>query len=878
MSMIGDILRRVLMLLRGDRFTRELDEEMLTHREMKRRELRDVGASDEDARYAANRAFGNALALRERSHDAWGWRWLEDSAQDLRFGLRMLRKNPGFASVAALTLALGIGANTTVFSLVHAVLLRPLPFPNAKRVVLIHGRTDQVPRIPVSYADLEDFRRQSQSFDGISAWAGQSINLTGQEKPERVRGAFVSANFFDVLGVTAEYGRTFAAGEDQPGSAGVVVVNHSLWVRRFGADPNFVGKPLILNGSVFTVAGILPEGFDFPLDPDRNEIWVPWNANPYFSQRRDHYNLFGIAKLKDGVTTNAAQAEMATIAKRLAQQYPDEDGQRTAMVRPLQEVVVEDLKTQLLILLGAVALVLLIACANVVNLLLARGAARRAEISLRATLGASRARLARQMLGETLALWLVAGALGLLIGAGGLKIVLATSPVRLPPGSVAEIGWPVMLLALLLTGATAVVAGLAPALQYTRGDVEPGLRSAGRGAAEGPTTSRLRGVLLIAQAAMSVVLLSGAGLMMRTIANLTAVQPGFQPKNLLTLEYRLPQTEYSRPADQWNFHQRVVANVLRIPGVRSASVATGIPFTGNIDLGPFVLLDRAAPPPGQEPVAQSNSVDSRYFDTMGIPLLEGRGFAESDAVDAPRVVVINRTLAEQFWGTGDAIGRQLELLDEKKPATIVGVVADVRQDRIDEKPQPQIYFAYAQAPITFATLIVRTEFDAMSFVGQVRDAVWSADKNQPVWKVRTMEGVIHRELGDRRYLAYLLSIYASLATFLAAVGIYGVLSYSVNQRAREIGVRMALGAQPKDALTLFVGDGMKKVGLGIVLGLAGALVLERTLSGMLYGVGPSDPTALACAIAVLTLAALLACWIPARRATRLDPMQTLQSE
>jgi putative ABC transport system permease protein len=875
---MGEMWRRVGMLMRREKFARELEEEIRLHREMKEQELSDEGASAEEARCAANRAFGNARRMRERSEEAWGWRWLMEFAQDARYGARTLRKSPGFTAVAVVTLALGIGANTAIFSLVYGALLRPLPFANAKQIVLLQGSTRQTPRTPASYADMEDWQRQSQSFNGISAWAGQSINLTGVEKPERVRGAFVSSNFFELLGVRAEHGRTFLPGEDEPGSARVAVVNHSLWVRRFGADREFLGKKLVLNGSVFTVAGILPEGFDFPLDPDRNEIWLPFQTNPYFSRSRDHYNLYGIAKLKDGVTLEAARAEMATIASRLAEQYPDEDGQRSVAVWPLREVVTEDRRTLLLVLFGAAGLVLLIACANVANLLLARGAARKAELSLRAALGATGTRIARQMLSETFVLWATAGALGLAMAVGGLRVVSATSAVTLRPGSSAEIDGNVLLFAVLLTAATAVVAGLAPALRYSQVDVEAGLKEGGRGAGESKRAGRLRHLLLVGQVGMSLVLLGGAGLMMRTMANLAGVKPGFDPKNLLTLEYRLPQTEYPHSSGQWNFHQRVVEGVRRIPGVRSASVAMGIPFTENIGLEPILLLDRAAPPPGQEPLAQHNFVDARYFETLGIPLLAGRGIRESDGPDAPRVVVINETMARQFWRDGDAVGRRMQLLDEKKPATIVGVVGDVKQDRIDEKPQPQIYVAYAQNPMGFATLVVRTEGDPMSFASTVRDAVWAVDRNQPVWKVRSMEGLMRRDVSDRRSLAFLLGAYASLATFLAAVGTYGVLSYAVSRRMREFSIRMALGASASETLRLVIGQGMTYVGIGILAGLAGSFGLSRSLAGLLYGVKANDPANLTIGAAALGVAGLLACWLPARRASRVDPMRILRTE
>ena len=878
MSRMGEMWRRVRMLVRGEKFARELEEEMRAHREMKERELKAEGVSEEEARHGANRAFGNAMALRERSGDAWGWRWLTEGWQDARFGVRMLRKNAGFTTVAVLTLALGIGANTTIFSLVNAVLLRPLPYPDAKEVVLMYGRTNQVARTAISYADLEDWRRQSHSFEGIAAWLPQSVNLTGQEKPERVRGAFVSANFFDVLGVRPEQGRGFVAGEDETGAERVAVVNHSIWVRKFGSDPNFVGKKLTLNGEVFTVAGILPPSFDFPVDPDRNEVWLPANTFTGFSRERSNFSFFAVGRMKKGVDVAAAQSEMKTIAKRLAEQYPDAEGQRSAVVRPLREVVTENLRPVLLVLFGAVGLVLLIACANVVNLLLARGAARMKEISLRTALGAGRSRLLRQMLTETMVLWMGAGVVGLLLGAAGLKAALAAMRLETPPGIQVGIdGW-VLLFTFVVTGVAGVATGLAPALQFSRGDLEQALKEGGRTAGEGKGATRLRGGLLVAQVAMSVVLLAGSALMVRTIAELTGVRPGFDAKNLLTLEYRLPPAEYPEGRQQWNFHEQVAERVRHLPGVREASIALGIPFTGNIGTDPVVLLDRAAPPAGQEPVAKTNLVDAHYFETLRIPLIEGRTFGESDGSDTPRVAVINRTMAERFWNRASALGRQIELLDEKKPATIVGVVGDVKEESLDEKAQPEIYFAYAQAPYRFATLIVRTEGDPMSFAGAVRDAVWSVDRNQPMWKVKSMEAVMKNSVGDRRALAYLLSIYAGLATFLAAVGIYGVLSYSVNRRMREIGVRMALGAQARATLGLIVGQGMKSVGLGLGVGLAATIALTRTLAGLLYGVGANDPATIGGAVLVLGLAGLLACWIPAQRAARVDPMIVLRHE
>jgi len=878
MAWLKESARRVAMLLRRGKFDRELDEEMRAHREMKEQALVAAGANEQDARQRTAREFGNTTWLRQESLGRWGWNWAEEAWQDARFGLRMLRKNWGFSAVAILTLALGIGANTTIFSLVNGVLLRPLPYPDAKQVVLIHARTNQVAMTGISYPDLEDWRRQSASFEGIAAWTAKSVNLTGQERPERVRGAFVSANFFGVLGVVPEQGRSFLPGEDEPGAGRVVLVNHSLWVRRFAADPEFVGRKLVLNGAVFTVVGILPANFDFPLDTDRNEVWLPVGTFTGFSRERSNYNLIAIARMKKGVEVAAAQSEITTIGKRLAELYPDAEGQRRPVVRPLHEVATENLRPLLLVLFGAVGLVLLIACANVVNLLLARGAARSKEISLRTALGASRTRLLRQMLTETMVLWLGAGAAGLLVGAAGLRAAAAMTRTNLPPGISIGIDRWVLLFTFLVTGIAGIATGLLPALQFSRGDLEQALKEGGRSAGEKKASVRLRGGLLVAQVAMSMVLLAGSGLMLRTIAELAGVHPGFDAKNLLTLEYRLPQTEYPEGRKQWNFHQQVAERVSQLPGVRSVSIAIGIPFTGNFETEPVVLLDRQEPPPGQEPIAQTNIVDAHYFATLGIPLIEGRTFLPSDGDGTPSVVVINRTMAQKFWSNGSALGRQVELLDEKKPATIVGVVGDVKVERLDEKPEAQIYFAYAQHPDRFATLIVRTASDPMSFVGAVRDAVWSVDKNQPMWKVRSLEAVMVNSVGDRRYLAYLLSAYSMLATFLAAVGIYGVLSYSVHRRMREIGVRMALGAQSRETLGLVIQQGMKPVAVGLLVGLLGSIALTKTLAGFLYGVSANDPVTIAAVVLVLGAAGLLACWIPAQRATKMDPMIVLRHE
>jgi len=790
----------------------------------------------------------------------------------------MLARNPAFAIVAVLTLALGIGANTAIFSLVNAIILRPLPFPDSRQLVLALGRTKQVSRTGISYPDFEDWRKQNRSFTDLSLWISQSVNLTGTERPDRVRGSFVSANFFPMLGVAPAMGRGFLPGEDQPGSDRVAVVNYSLWKNRFGGDPDFIGKQLTLNGALFTVVGILPENFEFPVDPDRVEIWLPVTAHPNFSPDRKDTNLVALGRMNPGVTLVQAQAEMTAIARNLAKEYPDTDGQRDAVVISLQEAVNENLRPVILVLFTAVGFVLLIACANVVNLMLARTAARGKELAVRATLGAARLRLIRQMLTETLLIWIAGGALGLIAGYWALPALLAAAPVSLPPGIPIKIDGPVFAFTCLVAALAGLISGLGPALQFSQPDLNQSLKKGGRSSGESTGPARMRTLLLVSQVALSLILLAGAGLMIKTITRLSGVDPGYQPKNLLTLEYRLPQSKYKEGALQWNFHHQVVERVSALPGVRSASVAIGIPFSGNIGKEPIVLLDRPQPPPGQEPVAEFYLADSNYFSTMGIPLIAGRAFLKSDQVGTPSVALINRTMARHLWPDSDPIGKQIELLDDKKPATIVGIVGDIRQSSLSDPAPAQVYFAYAQNPDIFATLVVRTEGDPMSMANAVRQAVWSIDSDQPMWKVRSLESMMARSIGDRRYLAQLLSVYSGLALLLVAVGIYGVLSYSVSQRIQEIGVRMALGAQPADVLGHILRRGMAMVLVGIALGWAGALGVTRLMSKLLFGVTPSDPATFLIGASILTVAALLACYLPARRAMRVDPMVALRYE
>jgi putative ABC transport system permease protein len=797
--------------------------------------------------------------------------------QDVKFGARVLLKNRGITLIAVLTLALGIGANTAIFSAVNALLLRPLPYPDADHLVVIYSKTNQDARDFVSYPDIQDWRQQSRSFSEMACWTAQSVNWTGTEEPSRVVGSFVSANFFPMLGAQAARGRVFRPEETEPGAAErVVVLSHDFWRSRLGADPAVLGMPMTLNGEVFTVAGILPASFHFAwVDSD---IWLPLHKYPNFTLNRQSPSAGVIARMKPGVTLAQAQAEMDTITARLAQQYPATNAGRGANIVRFQEVIVEDLRQWLLVLLGAVGFVLLIACANVANLLLARATARQKEFALRAALGASRGRLICQLLTETVLLWVFAGALGLLMGAWAMDGLAVLSPADLPPGIFLALDRNVLFFTLGVSILTGLLFGLAPALQFSRPEVNEALKESGRIAGHGAGRGRVRNLLVVSQVALTLVLLIGAGLLLKSFSRILHVNPGFNSDNLLTLEYRLPRNKYPEPHQQWAFHHRVVERVQSLPGVRSAAVIMALPFSGNGGTTSFVALDRPAPESGKEPSAQLNRAHPETFHTLGIPVLRGRGVTEQDAAEAPRVVVINRRLAQQQWPDSDPVGRQIKLLPGGEVATVVGVAGDILQYSLEDRQVGQIWVSYAQAPHIFATLAVRTEGDPMSMANAVRSAVWSIDRDQPVWKVRTMAYLLDRSVGQRLFILRLLGGYGVLALLLAAIGIYGVIAYSVGQRTHEFGIRIALGAQTRDVLGLVMGQGLRMTLIGVAVGLAAAAGLTNLMESLLFGTRPTDPATYLGVALLLLMVALVACWLPARRATRVDPMVALRYE
>jgi putative ABC transport system permease protein len=807
-----------------------------------------------------------------------------DLWQDLRYGLRMLVKNPGFTIVAVLALALGIGANSAIFSVVNTVLLRPLPYKDPERLVMVwedatkHG----YPRDTPAAANYIDWRDQNQVFEGMAALADLSFNLTGIGEPERIDGRRVSANLFSLLGVEPQLGRAFSPEEDQPGASRVVIMSHGLWQRRFGSDINITGKPLTLNGESFTVVGVMPPQFDFP--SREVDLWVPIAFSSQEAANRGRHYLQVIARTKPGVTLQQAQAEMNTIAARLQQQYPNSNTDLGATVTPLHEHIAGEIKPALLVLLGAVGFVLLIACANVANLLLARAAGRQKEIAIRIALGASRLRLVRQFLTESILLAGLGGIVGLLLSVWGVSLLKAFIPQNISQAKAITIDARVLIFTLLVSVLTGLIFGLAPATQASNFNLNETLKEGGRDSAAGSRGNRIRGLLVIAEVAVALILLIGAGLLINSFLRLRSVDPGFRTDKLLTMQVVLPRLKYPDHARRSVFYTELLRRVEALPGVKSAAITTNLPLYRQGNSIGISIEGRPAPAPGQELIVTTRVVSSNYFSTMGIPFLQGRQINEQDRVDSPAVAVISETMARRFWPGEDPLGKRItpgssDSADPDDWLTIIGVVKDVRQFELTADPKPQMYLSYEQAGFFEPRdLVVSTDVEPLSLAATVRRTVWEIDKDQPVSNIRTMEDILSESVARQRFSMLLLGIFATLALFLAAVGIYGVMSYSVAQRTREIGLRMALGAQRSDVLKLVVGGGLKLVLIGVGIGLAAAFILTRVMSSLLFGVSTTDPVTFITISLVLISVALLASFIPARRATKVDPMIALRYE
>jgi putative ABC transport system permease protein len=795
---------------------------------------------------------------------------------DLRYAARMLIKQPLFTIVAIITLALGIGANTAIFSVVNAVLLRSLPYHKADQLIVLSGRTPNGEGDGMSQLELDDFSAGMPSVESLTGFQSQSVNVTGTERPDRIRGAFVSANFFQFFNLTPITGRTFGPGEDKPGAPKNVVVNEKIWRERLSSASDLSSKKLILNGEAYSVIGVVTQDFKEPLDPEV-EAWMPLAYFPSNSGQRDARFLFAMGRLKEGLELTQAQAEATTVASRLAEAYPKESIGRGAKVESFRELMVSGVRPMLWVLFAAVAVILLIACANLANLLLARGLARQREVAVRAALGASRWRLIRQLLTETTVISIVGGLSGVLLAYWGLRALL-----KLPQNFVntndATLDSKVLLFAFGVSLLTGWLFGLAPALQLARPKLQSFLKEGGRGGGEGARWNRIRGGFVVFQVALSLLLLVGAGLLIRSFDKLLRVNVGFNPDQLLSLEYRLPRNKYGKTDVQWNFHRQVTEEVAKIPGVQSVSLVRGLPFSGNGGSVSIILPDRELPKKGTEPEVMFNTVMPNYFETIGIPLLKGRTFASEDHAGAPVALIINQTMAQKFWPAQDPLGKQIKFVEDGSQGTIVGVVGDAKHYWIEETQRPQLYVPYSQNPGIFATLVIKTTVEPLSIAEQVRQAVWRVDPDQPMWKIRTVDFLVTRSVADRKFLMALMGIFALLALILTVIGLYGVISYLVNQRTQEIGIRMALGAQMSHILRMVLRQGMILVLGGVAIGLGASWALTRLMSKLLFKTSATDPVTFSAIAVLLIVVALLACYIPARRATKVDPLDALRYE
>ena len=800
--------------------------------------------------------------------------------QDLRFALRTLRGRPAFTLLAVLTLALGIGATTAIFSVVNAVLLRPLPWPHPEQLVLVWGTRGEVRQNGVAYLDYLDWRQQSRSFKSLGVIRGQSVNLTGGDQPERVIGSFVTSNVFEMLGATPAQGRFFSPQETEIATKqAVAVITDDFWRTRFGARPDMIGRMLVLNGLPFTVIGITRPGISAPLGtPD---VWMPigYYPNKGDLELRGRQGVLVLGRLNAGVTAERAQSDLDAVSRRLADTYPATNAGIGANVQSLTDQIVGLVRTPVLIVLGAVAIVLLIACANVANLQLARAAARRRELSVRTALGAGRSRLARQLLTESLLLSVAGGALGIALARWGVTALAAELAAQVPVHGEISLDASVLLFALAVTLGAGILFGSAPAWHYSRADVHDALtvREDSRTGRSGRPA--LRSTLVAAQIALSVVLLVSAGLLTRSLAALSRVNPGFDPSHTFTLQFRLPVAKYKTEAQIADMFTRTLDEMRRVAGVESAALVRATPLNGNGESSPYFIADKPIADPQAAPTAQLNIVSPGYFATLRIRRLSGRDFTVDDRAGTMPVTIINEQLARKAWPNESAVGKHIRLGGDDAPwATIVGVVATVKHFRLSEDPLDQAYVSYLQRPLIFTEAVVRASGDPGALANAMRAAVWRVDRDQPVWRVRTMDRVLEEARGGPKLTVGLMAAFASLALVLAAIGVYGVMSYAVARRTQEVGIRMALGARRGQVLSMVLREGMRTTVIALVVGLAVAAATTRLLASQLFGVSAADPLTFVAVPALLAVVAFAACYLPARRASRVDPIVALRAD
>lgn len=877
MSRLRTSLTRLRGLFRKERMDLELAEELASHLEMHIEDKVRAGMTAEEARRDALIKLGGIEQTKENCRDQRGWPFLESLLQDLRFGLRMLRNNPGFSVTAVLTMMLGIGANTAIFSVVSAALLRPLPYPDSQQLVSISDTVQGMRNWPSTYLNYLDWKRQNRVFESIAAYQGDSYNLWHSSSVDRVRAWNVSAEFFRALKVKPMFGRDFEPNDDRPGAPPVVQLTYGLWQRWFGAEPAVVGQTVDISGRSFMIIGVLPENFRFYEDAG---LYTPLGLSADQMQGRRNHSVRVIARLNTGVSIKQAQANMTAIADNLAEQYPAANAGTTVDVVGLQQYVVQDTKLALSVLMWAVLFLLLIACVNVANLLLARGAARGREMAVRTALGAKWSRVLRQLLTESVTLSVVAGSLAVPFCLWGMSALQSLLPEDRRELLKVTLDARVLAITLLCSILTGILFGLAPALRARRMNLVVALKAGAR-TTNSQIDSRFRSLLMVAEIALALMLVSAAGLMLRSVHNLLHVDPGFDVSHILTMHVNLADANYGKPIKQTEYAGDILRRINTLPGVEASAVATWLPFRREAWLDAIYIEGQPMPAEGRFPQVHYNVVSSEYFRTLRIPLVKGRYFTSADTAQATRVAIISRTMAKRFWPNDDPIGRRFT---EGKPQdtnswrTVVGIAGDTRIDSLDEDIASQFYLPFPQNPNDYFTVAVRTAADPLTLAGPIQQELGRVDKGQPPYDIVTVQETLSESLTPKRIVMTLLTAFAVLAIVLASVGVYGVTFYLTSRRLQEIGIRIALGASRNDILRLLLVRGLALSAAGLTIGVAGSLFLTRFLVTFLHGVRPADPSTLAVTTALVFFVALLAASVPAYRATKIDAMVAVRYE
>jgi putative ABC transport system permease protein len=870
-------------MTRREKMMHELDEDIRAHIEIETQDNIARGMNPANARHAAMKKFGNVARVQEETRKVWTLVWLENFLQDARYGLRSLRKTPGFTAIAVLTLALGIGANAAIFSVVYAVLLRPLPYHDAVRLVVMHETTPKVGKVGVSYPNFEDWRAQSKTIPQMAQVTQVGFTLTGATQAETVSGFAVTPDFLSMLGVQPALGRDFSPDEGKAGAAPVVLLSYERWQSQFGGAPDAVGKTMNFDGRGFTIIGVLPANFRLLESADFLEpmgIWLTDNKGG--TERGERGDANAVGRLAPGVTLQQATAEMTGIAARLAEQYPDTNDKFGVAVNTLRDEFVGDARPAVLVLFGAVVFVLLIACANVANLFLVRSASRGREIALRYAFGAGRGRIARQMLTESLLLSVCGGLLGLALAFGGIRLISQFIPADMLGGATLGLNAPVLLFAGVVVLLAAVGFGMAPAMQGSHPDLQSGLKEGAKTSSASTRQNRLRGALAVLEISLALVLLCGAGLLMKSLYKLMAVDPGFHTEQLMSAAVDISPRQYPDAPSQARFAERLVDNLRQIPGVESAAVGTAPPLFGYHSRSDISIEGMGPMKRGDYPHPDFHKISPGFTETLRIPLVAGRTFTAADNETAPKVCLINSQLAQKFFAHGDAVGRRITF-DERKEGstewiTIVGVVGDTKMYGLANPARLEIYLPFEQGAESSMNIMLRSAVDPVSLTAAIRNAVASIDKDQPVYDFATMTERASKSVGQRRVTLVLLELFSALALVLAGIGIYGVISYSVAQRTHEIGIRAALGAQRKDLLRMVLSQGVALALIGVAAGTIAALAAGRAIASLLFSVSAYDPATFAAVAATLVVVAAAACYFPARRAMRVDPMVALRYE